>query len=1146
MKILSLNNISDLIVRDGLICITNATPLSTKGNSSSITQFLSSLPSLIADGVFAQLNEELISDIEQLSLIENRDSDPFEYIFDWAPFQLSIESSGTIGFDDFKYIVRFKNGNRILPIKYELIFAWRSPTTIFRLPTSYAKAILIINNFNSLPASQKDKHKTLDSLFQLKNLSSLSNPIYFDEYLKSENIIKPNKISLGVIDDGQTLVAYPKIDNVDEAELKKHFLNSAEVKSDYDLSVKNGTERQRLILSNEVESVFKSIKNNAFGLSGKARDDFYRSPRSILPEGEGADPEIIQIDPETGFGPRVKGIGFPSFVRPVKSTAKENWFNETDDKSESNSKNENFEPINFVCDYPDGEAKNIVLETMESFKEFKERAKSAQAKGENGFQWENDNIPISDDLLSYLDSITTDKKSDTAKDTRTATSQRLLIHTNEDEKDYSEPINSNEFDFNYQTPRSLNKDFQLKSHQIDGISWLERLTAGKLYKGGLLADDMGLGKTVQILTFLAWCIETGLQDELGSDSGPYSPILVVAPLILVENWKAEIEKYFDSSIFMPFEILHGSTIKKYRRNKNVSDETNIDKATLDIDEIRKNRLLITNYDTVKNYQCSFAKLPISVVVIDEAQEIKEPNTATTYALKALNPTFRVASTGTPIETSLSNLWSIMDFVQPGNSLGTLKEFNKEFTNKNFDDASIGKDLRSALGYNSQRGLVLRRTKKDVLKDLPQKHTVEIPCFMDENLRDKYKSVISSVKNGSNKGTDALQALHKIASLSQHPFLIEGQPFRENPNEYLNSSTKLSELLNLLTKIKKLNEKVLIFTRSRTMQDILKTVIDSKFNLDVSIVNGDTASKHKYVNNTRAGIISKFSSTDKFDVLILSPEVAGVGLTITSANHVIHYGRWWNPAKENQATDRAYRIGQKKEVNVYHLILKDAAGEFETFDEKLHRLLKSREELADNFLVVNGNEGEIQDGLIKNMFESQETTTKAEEKSIKPDIKRYSPFQFECVTSLLFKGRFRDGDIFVTCKTGDRGVDVIGISPKEILLIQAKMLRTDGFCSSDAINEIIDGLDFYRENIFPKEIKHIPIKLAVVTTGSFDKEFKKIAKDKAIEIYDFDAVNSLYKKSDISLFDVEKADHSRSKSIEDVKNKILSVVKTLKI
>jgi len=231
--------------------------------------------------------------------------------------------------------------------------------------------------------------------------------------------------------------------------------------------------------------------------------------------------------------------------------------------------------------------------------------------------------------------------------------------------------------------------------------------------------------------------------------------------------------------------------------------------------------------------------------------------------------------------------------------------------------------------------------------------------------------------------------------------------------------------------------------------------------------------------------------------------------------------------------------------VYHLILKDNVGEFETFDEKLHRLLKSREELADNFLVVNGNESEIQDGLIKNMFEKQSTTsTRSTDKSVKPELKRFSPFQFESVTSLLFKNRFKDGEIFVTCKTGDRGVDVIGISPKEILLIQAKMLRTDGFCSIDAINEIVDGLDFYRENILPKELKNLPVKLAVVTTGAFDKEFKIEAKNKTIELYDFDTLNSLYKKSNLTLFDVEQVDNGRCKSIGDVREKIIAIAKKL--
>lgn len=414
--------------------------------------------------------------------------------------------------------------------------------------------------------------------------------------------------------------------------------------------------------------------------------------------------------------------------------------------------------------------------------------------------------------------------------------------------------------------------------------------------------------------------------------------------------------------------------------------------------------------------------------------------------------------------------------------------------------------------------------------------IEVPCYIDNAFKNKYKSIISNVESSERKGTDALQALHRIASLSQHPFLIEGQPFRENIDEYVKASSKLAQMLVLLEEIKNKNEKVLIFTRSRVMQDILKSVIYSKLGIDVSIVNGETVSKHKYVNKTRSGIIAEFSSKAGFNILILSPEVAGVGLTITAANHVIHYGRWWNPAKENQATDRAYRIGQEKEVNVYHLLLKDKDGEIETFDEKLHRLLKSREELADNFFIANGDETDIQKGLISDMFKAENAQKSNDHiEPLKHDLRRYNPFQFEALITLLFKHRFEGGEIFVTCKNGDRGIDVIGIKPTEILMIQVKMTNSDGFCSKDAITETIDGLDFYRNSMFTKEMKNTQVKLAVVTSGKFDKDFRREAKNKDIEIYDFNAINSLYNESKISSFDVEELDRNRPKSIEGVKS-----------
>ena len=676
---------------------------------------------------------------------------------------------------------------------------------------------------------------------------------------------------------------------------------------------------------------------------------------------------------------------------------------------------------------------------------------------------------------------------------------------------------------------SLKTDVNLKDHQRIGIGWLCGILNQDVAKGVLLADDMGLGKTLQLLTFLAWCIETELKDKVGRDLPPYQPILIVAPLNLLDIWEKEINKYFQPGTFSPLEKLHGSTLKLYRKAGSDGKETEAGVETLDIQKICKNRIIITNYDTVKNYQYTFAKVPWSVVVVDEAQEIKDPSTAVTYALKVLNPIFRVASTGTPVETSISNLWSIMDFAQPGNNLGSLKSFDKEFGRLSYDDLSLGEKLRDALGFNSENGLVLRRAKKDVLKDLPEKKVVEHFCEVDDDFQTIYSGIIKYVKDSSTEKNIALQGLYRISQICEHPFLVESEPFRQDYREYLKVSSKLRGLVRILTDVKSKSEKALVFTRSRNMQSILKAVLDQVFNLDVGIINGDTASRHKYVSKTREGVINGFSEHLGFNVLILSPEVAGVGLTITAANHVVHYGRWWNPAKENQATDRAYRIGQTKPVLVHYLILKGTTEADETFDEKLHRLLKRRENLADNFLVPNGQEIDNQNSLLSDMFSSNYSSKVDSSSQIKnPALERLTWAEFECATAILLRKDFKN--LFVTPKTSDRGIDIVGISEKEVVLIQCKYSNQAKEFDSTALNELNDGLDYYRAHVLPKTLKRLPLRLILVTTGKSSRALDKEARSKGIEVLDRAYVKKKYDETAVSREEIHRIESSRPESL----------------
>lgn len=1086
-------------------------------------QFISSLPSLLSDGVFERDGEDIVASIENLIALEEREFDPLRFVLDWSPFALKIEGRGSLGFDDFKFVPRFYLGKRVVQVRTVGVAAWRSQS-IYRIPGAQAIALSLIEFFNNLPGEAKTKARSLDALYQLKILAKSDADISFDKYLASENVVKPTSVGLKAHDESDRAVIYPTVEGVSEDAFKKQFLNISEVQDVYDVDV-GGSERHRVLISEEIKSVLKSVKKNGFGISGIRREQFYRNPRSILPEGEDQNPDLIQV---AGFGPRVKGVGYASFARPITSATKEKWFGEV---LPEGAEREEGPSMAIECDFVDGESKTITFETVEKAEEFYSEVAAQLALGKTSVEWDNTSIPISPTFVSQvaeeIQKLHPNRGGSTVRESTKP--YRLLIHTNEAEIDYAEDAGVIETTFDLEMPSHLKTSVTLKDHQTSGVRWLAGLLNRNLARGALLADDMGLGKTLQLLTFLAWCIESEME-SLKSDAGPYDPVLVVAPLILLDNWEREIKSYFEPGLFSPIEKLHGSSLSRYRKADRSGRETDPSRETLSIDLLRTNRIIITNYETVKNYQYTFAKVPWSVVVIDEAQEIKEPSTAITYALKALNPTFRIASTGTPVETSLTNLWSIMDFAQPGNNLGSLRAFNKNFGEYNFDDPTLGLSLRKALGFNTESGLVLRRSKKEVLKDLPTKTTVEHECALDANTRSKYEGVLEFVRKSKKGSNAALQGIHQLAMISQHPFLIEAEPFRNDYREYVSASTKLQKLLEVLRDVKGKSEKALVFTRSRRMQDILKSVLDAEFGLDVGIVNGETSSKHKYVAKTRQGIIDRFSGSAGFDALILSPEVAGVGLTITAASHVIHYGRWWNPAKENQATDRAYRIGQTKPVFVHHLILRDESKALETFDEKLHRLLKSREDLADNFLVPAGDDRVVHDGLLDDIFSDKPNTeTNKRAKTDIVSISELTPFQFECAVAILMRKRCEH--TFVTPRTGDRGIDVVGISANEVVLIQCKKISQDSQSHAEVLDELTDGTDFYREHVLPKSLKHLPIKSMLFTTGRIDRALAKAAKGRGIEIVDTRVLEKLVSNVNISLSEVQAMENSRPRNVD---------------
>ncbi len=474
----------------------------------------------------------------------------------------------------------------------------------------------------------------------------------------------------------------------------------------------------------------------------------------------------------------------------------------------------------------------------------------------------------------------------------------------------------------------LREGISLKPHQRAGIAWLwNHATEGS--RGVLLADDMGLGKTLQLACFMA------LRRRCNS-AGEAQPCLVAAPVILLDNWLAELERFFRADVFGEVLRLHGEQLRKIRVGQ-----------ALDVSRIKAHGLVLTNYETLAGNQPTLLSVDWDVVVLDEAQAIKNPETGRAVAARGLKKKFGICATGTPVENRLSDLWSLYDFLSPGQPFTTHQDFKR----KHDDDPDTGVELvRKALAYPSPQSSLLRREKAEL--DLPSKTYVHRKIAMTPQQASREQIIARSWRNPG----DHLRILQDLQKLYQHPHLLtravsEQVPADPDWEQIMADSPKVQLCLQILEEIEAKREKALLFTLWIPMQALLAEVIRRKFGLRrVRIINGDPSTRRHALRS-----ISELSESSGFDVLVLSPLAAGTGLNIVAANHVIHYGRWWNPAKEDQATDRAYRIGQTKPVTVYYPLLHHPGNPEAGFDLRLHELVSRKRAIARDFLRPQGEQ-----------------------------------------------------------------------------------------------------------------------------------------------------------------------------------------------
>ena len=486
-----------------------------------------------------------------------------------------------------------------------------------------------------------------------------------------------------------------------------------------------------------------------------------------------------------------------------------------------------------------------------------------------------------------------------------------------------------------QLAKYLKPKIKLKDHQVDGVNWL--INSFIQDDGGvILADDMGLGKTLQMILFITIIRNLKSIEELKNYTLEYDlsrPVMIVAPLILLKNWDNEFKKFL-SEEFQPVVFqLYGKNLKKIIEEK---DGLSKEWWRKGVD------IIITNYNTFSRNQQSLLKIKYFINIFDESQNIKNPDTAQTRAARGLINYFSICATGTPVENRLLDLWPQVSTLnrKPLNPLGSIEEFKR--IEESEDKISITRNL---LGFTSELPILLRRDKSLLRKNGELKEKIihdPVLAIMTDFQIEQEQFIVGHFKS------KPLQILQHLQKLYQHPALLNDDYITRSTEWLINSSPKLLATIDLLNKIKSKNEKVLVFTLWIGMQAILQKVLSEKFGLKVKIINGETNSK-KTASSSADAIIEDFSMESGFNILILSPLAAGAGLNITAANHVIHYGRWWNPAKEDQGTDRAYRIGQEKDVHVYYPVLQQPNGD--GFDLKLHNdVIRNKRELATDVLV----------------------------------------------------------------------------------------------------------------------------------------------------------------------------------------------------
>jgi SNF2 family DNA or RNA helicase len=772
------------------------------------------------------------------------------------------------------------------------------------LPELY-QLISELNVFNSRNSGYRSTEEVLLDIARIKKFAGLAE-VELDQILESEQIVEAGKIKLTIEGDDDCISIKPDIaiEGVSDGSFTNKFDKRFSVDGVYNFDAPKG--RIRVVVPETKKRALRKIKQDL----GNIRDpeklrELLRNPPE---EFDDADIDVSEL-----YSDRVKGLGiyrpktYP-FICPYETE----WI------------------PGIIVDGLDGK-KTLLIKDQATLEELDMAILTAESLRRDYVEYQGERIDLEVAKTVSSDAAALRTKGPVVGPPEGVKAKVLLIEENIEYLDYIEGKNERELEEIQCSVPGLDPSIMLKPYQNEGIARLSALYRSN-YPGAILADDMGLGKTIQALGFL----------ECMGEQKDGMIACIVSPVGLIGNWIEEYRKCFpDGNLILKSAMGDPSIVKKIREHR----------------EDFKNAIILFSYESLRRNQREFCATHWDIAILDEAQKIKTPGTLVTNAAKALWADFKVAMTGTPVENTFYDLWCISDFCMPG-FLGSARSFATEFNPAKEDSEDAikekGERLRKKLGLR-----FLRRIKSDVLKDLPPKYESDnsehsdqfkktpTARIMPQQQRSAYDGVIreyreqkKTAENSGNSGKRGmLDVLYKLKTACEHPVFVESGG-NSVPMDRMGESAKVLSLLDILDRVRTASEKVIVFAEYRRTQRFLAAVIHDRFGIHPAIINGDTppgfdADAH---SGTRLGIVREFNNRSGFGVVIMSPVAAGVGLTVTGANHVIHFSRHWNPSKEDQATDRAYRIGQTRSVYVYYLIARHPDEKISSFDDNLARLL----------------------------------------------------------------------------------------------------------------------------------------------------------------------------------------------------------------